>query len=237
MKIAVCYVAVTHGPKTYEFCNRFVRSYWAFPPGVDHDTVILCNGGPLPQGTAELFGGMRLIFYPRRNDGSHDLGAYRDVSSKLGDRYDAMLYLGESVYFHREGWLRRLAEAWQKHGPGMYGIWGSHVFNAHLQTTGFLCAPKFVAEWSEPLSSKMERYVFEHGTRALWRRLHNRKVPVMLVTWDGEWAPRQWRKPANILWRGDQSNCLMFCNHTDRYAASDEKRKKNWAASADREYR
>ena len=51
----------------------------------------------------------------------------------------------------------------------------------------------------------------------MWRRVAAMGLPVRLVTWDGEWRPEEWRQPENILWKGDQTNCLMWCNHVDRY--------------------
>jgi len=68
------------------------------------------------------------------------------------------LFLGESVYFHREGWLKRLADAWAKFGPGMYGPFGSNLLRPHLQTTAFCTSPALLQRC--PISTK-DRYSWE----------------------------------------------------------------------------
>jgi hypothetical protein len=237
MQLAVGYIAVTHGPKTEDLCSRFAHTYYAYPPDYPHDLYILCNGGPLPKEIGLLFAGLKPNFWLHKNDAGRDLSAYRAWANDVGDRYDAMLFLGESVYFHRAGWLKRLADAWIKHGPGMYGLWSSNLLRPHLQTTGFMCPQQEIAGWPTALGSKEERYSFEHGPHALWRKLYYRGWPVRLVTWDGEYEPMRWRKPANILWRGDQRNCLAWNNHTDRWFQANEADKKRWSRWADGPFR
>lgn len=237
MRCAIIYIAVTHGPQTFDLCARFCSTWNSWPPGVDCDLIVACQGGPLDTETALLFAGINAKFWPRVNDEARDLGAYIEASKTICKDYDMLMCLGESVYFHRAGWLKRLTEATQRYGPGMYGPFATHVVRAHLQTTAFFCAPKFLREYPLSVTDRKSRYEFEHGERALWRRLHARNIPVKLVTWDGEWAPGQWRMPKNCLWRGDQSNCMMFANHTDRYRDADETRKRNWEMSANRPYK
>jgi len=58
-----------------------------------------------------------------------------------------------------------------------------------------------------------------------------------LVTWSGDWNPGAWRLPKNGIWKGDQSDCLMRCNHLVRYEEADEKRKRSWQISADRPFK
>jgi len=57
------------------------------------------------------------------------------------------------------------------------------------------------------------------------------------VTWDGTWDPFQWRYPDNILWRGNQTNCLVYCNHTDRYNAAPVETRRNWERGADQPFK
>ncbi len=235
MRTCILYVAVTHGSKTADFCARFAATWNSFPPGADCDLIVSCQGGPLDTETSLLFSGLPVGFWPRVNDEARDIGAYLDAAKTISSDYEMMLCLGESVYFHREGWLKRLVEARERYGPGMYGPFATHVIRAHLQTTAFFCPPSFLREYPLRVTNRKERYEFEHGERALWRLLHARKIPVKLVTWNGEWGPGQWRIPPNILWRGDQSNLLMYSNHADRWR--DETRKRNWSASADRPYK
>ena len=177
---------------------------------------------------------MDVRFYPRPNDPGWDLSGFLDVASGPAKDADALLCLGESVHFNRAGWLNRLVQAWEHHGPGMYGPFASHSVRAHLNSTAFMCSPKDLLSYPQRVwKDRQDRYSFEHGPAALWRRLHQRGLPVFLVTWDGDWPPGHWRRPQNILWRGDQSNTLFACNHTDSFEAADDRTKRSWALKAD----
>jgi hypothetical protein len=171
--------------------------------------------------------------FVRENDGGWDISAYIAAARGPCSDYDAMLCLGESVYFHRAGWLKRLVEAWNKWGPGMYGPFSSNAIRSHLNTTAFFCAPKLLASYAAPVVDRKSRYEFEHGQGALWRRASTLGLSVRLVTWDSEWEPRAWRMQKDILWRGDQSSCLMWCNHSDNYAKADTRTKAFWQRYAD----
>lgn len=230
MKIVLAYICVTHGRLTYDFASRFVGTYLASPPEVPHETVIVCNGGPLAPELALLFLSIPCHFLPRTNDDGFDISGYQDVARLFPS--DMQVCLGESVYFHRAGWLKRLTETWIKFGPGMYGCFSSNLIRAHLNTSAFATAPKFLNNYPQ-VHNRTERYEFEHGRTSLWHRLAQFGTPTKLVTWDGTWDPRQWRTPPNILTRGDQSNCLVWCNHTDRYRAADFRTKLSWAAASD----
>lgn len=237
MKIVLAYIAVSRGPITADYCARFVASYHEFPPGVEHETVICCNGGALPTDIALMFSGLNAKFFPRVNDPGWDISAFIDGARGPCSDADIMLCLGESVYFHREGWFARLFDAWSKHGPGMYGPFASNTVRGHLNTTAFCCSPMLLRQYPARVSTHADRYEFEHGRTALWRLTSARRMPVRMVTWDGEWEPRQWRVPRNILWRGDQSNCLMFCNHTERFAAASWTTKQNWLRTCDQPFK
>jgi len=217
VRIVLCYITVTGGPRTDLLAARFAASYAAFPPGVEHETLIACNGGEPDSRFAVFFAGFpEPSFFPRTNAG-WDIGAYIQASLGPAAGADLIVCLGESVYFHRAGWLKRIVEAWEAYGEGMYGIFSSHVIRAHLNTTAFVTSPKILADYPVPVVSRQDRYEFEHGKMALWRLLAMHAKPTLLVTWDGVWPPGTWRRPANILWRGDQSNCLVWCNHVERY--------------------
>ena len=238
-KIQVVYIAVTNGPKTHELCARFVGTWIAYPPGIECELLVCCNGGPLPLETALLFAPLDAKFLPRENDSGWDCSAFQDAAGQSDA--DMMFCCGESVYFHRTGWLLQLAQAWSVFGPGMYGCFSSHSTSIiqkiypHLNTNAFACAPKHLVDYPR-VTNHQERYAFEHGPDALWRRLDRKGVPVKLVTWDGVWGKGDWRKPPNILQRGDQTNCLCFCIHNDRWAAAADRVKRTWASYSDKPF-
>lgn len=236
MSIAVAYTVVSGGPKTTDFIARFVSTWQKFPPSVDCDLVAICNGGPPNTEQRILLAAIGAKMFVNSNDG-HDLGGYVRASKGPLYNYDLVLYTGQSCYFHRAGWLKRIADAKAKWGHGMYGPFATHVKRAHLQTTAFATCPRLLIEYPLPVNTKEQRYEFEHGERAYWRMVHKRGYPVKLVTWDNTWNPGQWRLPKNGLWSGDQSNLLFFSNHSERWQKLDPIRKANWKRSADRMYR
>jgi len=241
LKICLLYIALSNHEQTTDHAARFAASYHENPPGEAHDTIIVCQGGPLAadQNTilAGVGGGQAALFWPRANDEGRDIAAYINAAKTVAADYDMVLCLGESVHFWKAGWLTRLKEAWQRYGKGMYGVFATHVIRAHLQTTAFATAPEFLRDYPLIVNDKKSRYEFEHGERALWRRLRKQNRPVKLVTWSGDWNPGAWRLPKNCIWKGDQSDCLMWCNHTQRYFEADEKRKRSWQISADRSFK
>lgn len=220
-----------------DYAARFAATYHEFPPGVEHDTLVIANGGPLSLNQTILFSHINGSMYPRQNDPGWDVSAYIDAARGPCSSYDMMVCCGESIYFHRPGWLLRLVEAWKKIGPGMYGSLSSNLVRPHLNTTGFCCPPSILAQYCDPITDRNARYAFEHGTDSFWRRVERRGMPVRLVTWDGEYEPRGWRCPNNILWRGNQTNCLMWCQHTDRYVSASKVTRERWARGADQPFK
>lgn len=226
VKIVVAYIAVSQGVLTADYCARFVGTYLAAPPGIAHQTIIVANGGPLPKETALLFDSIPdCHFLPRPNDPGYDISAFQQVAAEIP--CDMLVCLGESVYFHRHGWLKKMAEAWETFGPGMYGFFSSYLVRAHLNTTGFVIAPEHLTAYPK-VTNHAERYEFEHGQNCLWKKVQAKGNPAKFVTWDGAWDPFQWRVPRNILWKGTQENLLAFCSHTDRYRAADLKTRMAW---------
>ena len=227
------YIYVPGGQNSDTFAQRFVSSYQQFPPGCEHDTIVACNGGQAPESLRQLFAAIPgTHFYPRSNDG-WDIGAYLELAKTIST--PAMFCCGESVHFHRAGWMDRVAEAWNEHGPGMYGFFSSNLIRPHLQTTCFVAATKLLASYPHAVHDRAQRYEFEHGGRQpLWRHARLLGMETLLVTWDGVYRPMQWRSAPNILWRGDQSNCLLWCNHTDGYAIAPTHVRNSWGRWADR---
>lgn len=230
LKITVAYIVVSQGRITEEYCSRFVGSWIVNPPGVETELVAVCNGGVPPTEIGVMFSPLSPQFFPRVNDDGFDIGGYQAVARKFP--CDMLVCLGESVYFNKPNWLVPMVEAWKKFGSGMYGFLSSFLVRPHLNTTCFVCDPKFLMGWPQ-VTNHPDRYRFEHGKFAFWNRMAQFHKPTKLVTWDGAWDPPQWRYPKNILWRGDQSNLLLRCNHMDRYDAADPKTKSQWSYAAD----
>lgn len=229
-RVTVFYTVVSQGPITPDHVSRFVGSWLVNPPGVDCDLVAICNGGPPPPEIALMFGPLTAKFFPRKNDEGWDISGYQDAVRKFP--CEMGVFLGESVYFWKKNWLVPMVDAWRTYGPGMYGFLSSFLVRPHLNTTAFVCDPKFLMGWPR-VDNHPARYATEHGRFALWNRFAQFRRPTKLVTWDGAYDPPQWRYPKNILWRGDQSNCLIRANHMDRFDAAPPETKHRWSLAAD----
>ena len=231
MTITVVYIVVTHGKHTEELCARFAASWLLNPPGVECQLLLVCNGGAIGEDVACLFlpiDGVRIVV--RENDEGRDISGYQHAAKYCES--DMLACLGESVHFWRSDWLVPVVRAWEQYGPGFYGFFSSFLVRPHLNTTAFCCAPRHLSAYPVVADHKA-RYEFEHGKRALWRRVYAKGEPTMLVTEAGVYPPRLWRSPKNIMWRGDQSACLIRCNHVERWENSDDKTKARWSRGAD----
>lgn len=228
----VLYTTVTGGPKTGEYAQRFNRTWHEHVPNHRSETLVICNGGPAKKEDLEHFWWTGL--WVRKNEGG-DIGGYLDVARNYGliDRYDALICFGETVYFHRERWMQRIAEVWDKFGPGLYGMFASNLVRPHLNTTAFVVCPKLLAAWPETVVTREQRYAFEHGPHSICNRIAGLAKPVKLVTFDHVLDMGQWRATQNALWQGDQSDCLVKCIHTERFDQADQKTRDRWRRNAD----
>jgi hypothetical protein len=213
--VTVVYVCVCGVPEYRDKAMRFGMSYLKHPPRYPHQTLVLFNNGrPTPVVSSYLAGLGKYQSYQHSNAG-WDIGALLAAYPMV--KTDLLLFLGAHDYFHREGWLLKIADAYQNFGPGMYGCFSSYAVRPHLNTSAFAVSTFLLDLFRDRVMSKGERYEFEHGKTSLWRRVQACGLPTMLVTWDGVWPPERWREPRNILWDGDQSNCLVWDNHVDNY--------------------
>lgn len=210
------YVYVARNAKFAVSTAEFLASYKQFPPGVDHDTVIMVNNGDGSEASSALNGLPRCQFLWHDNSGQ-DIGAYIALSDRI--QSDCALYIGGGTFFQRAGWFARMMEVWRKYGPGFYGTQSSYERSPHLCTTCFLCDPQEVAAYPFVIQSAQDRYHFEYGPNSLWRRISDSGKPAKLVTWDGEYDWPEWRTPPDIFRRGNQSNCVSFFKHSRHYAA------------------
>ena len=232
VKVLIVYICVRENPLLVSHAGHFVDSYRCHPPGYEHRLVVVCNGGALSMHNRAIFNPIPHYMLHRPNDLGWDISTYMEMADTFLD-YDLQVCLGESVYFNREGWLRRTVECYQQYGPGMYGYFSSFLVRPHLNTTAFAVSPKYLSEYQPSPRDQKGRYDFEHGPDALWRRVAADGGQARLVTWDGCWEPRDWRTPDNILWRGTQENCLMRCNHLDKFDAASPLTKQRWSVNAD----
>lgn len=215
LNVAIVYIFLKQGSYP-DYARRFVDTYKRFDPGYDHSLIVVCNDCEPDELVMEIFKDVRCFFEIGDNIGK-DIGAYISIAHCI--KSDVMVCLGSYVHFKKSGWLKRLMEAWEKYGEGMYGFFGNYQVSPHLQTGAFCTSARLLREYPIAIHDGL-RYEFEYGTYSFWHYVHHLGLPVLLVTWDGEWTYDQWRIPRNGFRNGDQSNCLLFHNHTDGYEFS-----------------
>lgn len=210
---------------------RFVASYGVYPPGVEHNTVVISNGGKPTNLMQSICAPLPKLEWFVHDDKGWDVGGFIALAPKLD--CDFAVWMGGISWFQRAGWMLRMVQAWQKRGPGLYGSLASYQIRPHIVTSGFWCSPKLVAEYPVKVETHAQRGEFEHGQDSLTMRAYRSGLPVMLVTWDGEWTMPEWRTPKNIFRRGDQSNCLTYYRHTDLYESATDQQRRNLEAVSD----
>lgn len=208
--ITLCYVHVPNCVQHLVMAKMFLDSYNANPPGVEHNTILICQGQEPCAEIRTAFSTLPGYSEYIHDDSGWDIGAYMAVAKSDKVHTPAMLCCGGSTTFRKAGWMKRLHDAWAKYGSGFYGTLSSFQARPHFNTNGFMTAPYMLASYPFKVETKEQRYEFEHGRDALWWRLNQLEFPTKLVTWDGEYDWKEWRKPDNISCRGDQSNCLIY---------------------------
>ena len=231
MNIHLVYVCpVVNWPQFEPATRRFVSTFKQFPPEFPHTLHVVCNGGKPNAMVADLFAGLNPVFHEHDNSG-WDIGAYRKVAGEVDA--DFMLFLNAHSHFRQAGWLRRLAAGAEQFGPGLYGPSASFDIAPHIRTTAFMCRPQLVRDWTGSLSQPDDRHYFEVGRQSITSLAGRQNMPCVLVTWEGFYPQPDWRKPANIFRRGDQSNCLIYDRHHEIYEAGTPAQKDRLGRIAD----
>lgn len=231
--IVVVYIYLPNDPEHVSLANRFVTQYLKCPAGVPHRVIVVNQGGyPSPEMKAQ-FAKLPNLSYYNHDDSGWDIGAFIAVSRVVTE--DVIACFGGTGFVQHPNWLKRMVEVWKKHGPGFYGSNSSYEITPHLSTSGFWCSPQLLAEYPTRVRTKEDRYAFEHARagKCFWRQCEAKGVKVMLATWDGEYEWRDWRKPANIFRRGNQSNCITFFRHSLLFATATEPVKAGMSKVAD----
>jgi len=212
MRVACVYIFPLDGAGQHgERAMRFLETYHQHPPGLDHETIIVCNGGQAGAETEFLFGSLPNLKLLRRNDGvGQDIGGYQDAAQ--GSNSDLMVFFGGNTYFRRAGWMNRVVNSWMSKGDTLFGYTanrGAGAVQPHIRTTGFWMSTKLFNQYPHKVTRNDQRYPFEHGRDCLttWiKRLG--KIP-WLVSWDGEYKWENWDVVPNGWHKGDQSNLLF----------------------------
>jgi hypothetical protein len=219
------------------FAKRFIDTFKQHPPGYeDYKLVVAVNGGRITDRISEEFQGINTTYTEYQGNG-WDIGSAQFVSTLCKMPDDFMVCMTSRCYFHREGWLKRYAEARQKHGPGLYGAFASHESGmAHICTRGYALDAEHFRNYPHLIDQRHAKgQEFETGKTCISQWFRERQFPLMQVTWDGEQDQAHWRDPYQhgIYRRGSQNACLIWDRHTDLFKDANEKEKKRLQDMAD----
>lgn len=211
MNVSVVYVHPAVEPLAYRpLAKRFVDTYMQYPPGAhDHRISVVVNGGaPSHQKNYErLMSPLPCSFLYHTNIGK-DIGAFQKAAAEI--KCDLMICLGAPVYFRRAGWLDRIVQAYEDHGPALYGAWGFHNPATHIRTTAFWMPPELLNSYPYVVTNDA-RYEFEHGTRSITSHVAALGLECYMVTWDGCYPRKDWHHV-------ELERCMFRDQHTDRNA-------------------
>jgi len=215
-KILIVYIYAVGGAGGYrQKAVAFVDSYLRHSPGLDHDTLIVCNGSPVDSDTRSIFGKLPNVFYVERDDSGWDVGGYQEAAYSLSS--DMMVFFGGHTYFRRSGWLARMWNVYCDYGDTLYGCTGSQGslgagVHPHVRTTAFWCNPALLRDYPFKVSQiggGGERYEFEHGLKSLTNWVISCGKQPWIVGANGIVPVQQCDLLPNGFHQGDQSNVLV----------------------------
>jgi hypothetical protein len=212
VKLSIVYVYPLIGSEHYlNLAVRFLKTYHEHPPGMDHESIVVCNGGAPTEEATFIFGSLPNVKFLHHDNSGYDCGAHQHASRD--HPADLMVFFGASAYLKREGWLKRMLEAYLAHGPGLYGSMGNRGHLAigvhpHIRTTGFWTSSELFNAYPHRISRPDQRYGFEHGPDCITSWMYRQKKRVMVVGWSGCYEQGMWDAIPNGYHRGDQSDIL-----------------------------
>lgn len=214
MNIIAVYVFPTVPGPHFDNACRFVASYNQHPAGAEHRLLVVSNGGPPSLDMRALIDQIDHPVEVLEHDNSGwDIGAFEAAAAHYP--CDMMVFFGTTAYLRGPGWLKRMAEAFDRHGPAC--LYGSTANNGnlaigvhpHIRTTGFFLAPLLLNVYPLRVTEPSQRYASEHGMNCLTAWFWSKSLPTFMVTWDGEYQWPSWDQIRNGYHNGDQSNIIV----------------------------
>lgn len=207
----VVYVFPLNGAgQFFDLALNFVSSYETHPPGMDHETVIVCNGSTCTEEAQCLFAPMQNVRYLEHDNSGHDIGAFQKAAREVPA--ELMVFFGATAYVRGPGWLARMVDAWKKKGDTLYGTMGNRGddrvnVQPHVRTSGFWISPSLFNQYPHKVTTPGGRYPFEHGPECLTTWIRNRRLTPWIVGWQGEYAWDRWDNMGGYH-QGNQFNLI-----------------------------
>lgn len=217
----------------HEVVKRFARAYRAFDAGCAHELYICTSGGSLSETSRMALDGLCYESFTYAGRG-WDIGAYQWSASRLKG-YNMLVCLNSQAHPARAGWLARIADAWDRHGPGIYGASSSFEGAPHVRTSCIATAPALLQTYPLIVRSRYDACVFEHSPRnfSLWAQ--DQGLPVYVVLASGAVTLENSRQGPEVFRKGGQSDLLVHDRHTLLYDAAGPAERRRLQALADGE--
>ena len=234
----MCLVHLVWAPLGPEPLDRFVRSYRAHLPGVDHQLVVAFNGFRHGQDMSSWRAALADVVHRELHIDRPvlDLDAYRRAVDLVpAGRY---CFINSHSVVLADGWLGYLERHLRTPGVGLVGAGGSlesaysaaprplRPFrrdfdpfpNPHIRTNGFALERELLVslDWPAP-RRKVQAWRLESGQRGISRQVCERGLRMLVVGRDGlAYPPKRWRDSATFR-SGGQVNQLLADNRTREY--------------------
>lgn len=212
-KIALVYVFVAGQNPHYSIMgHRFASKLRENPAGIDHETIVVCNGGAPVETEKDLFNGLPNLRFLMHDNRAHDISAFQMAA--LNTDAEISIFIGATSWFTRPNWGVRMLEVRDKFSAGIYGAMGNQGdLNSkvwpHVRTTGFWMDTKLFNEYPHKLTHAGERYAFEHGKDCLTEWVKGFGLRALIVGWENVVDVSQADQLPNGFHRGDQSNLIV----------------------------
>lgn len=234
MKTVIVYPVPMDNEEVWElfkpFITRFTDSLRAFPPGCEYDLWVVTNR-PVPDETplhwldwaVNSFNGLKPMWMNYTGSGA-DIGSLQTYVNSCQEN-EFVVFCNTRVYAHREGWLKRLVDARETFGPGLYATSVSRE-GGKLHACGrcFGVDSDDFKEYPHVIDSRDKGHFFEIGDGCFMEWFLSIGRNRNLVQFDG--ITHSEKHPlVNGYRSGNQSNVLVWDKHTQYYAHSDSAEK------------
>lgn len=237
MKTALIYLNVvapsdSQAPKPeyyWPWAMRFAFTYQTWGDNHPYPLIVVHCGGEPSELHKSLFRDIAADHVVYEGKG-WDIGAHQ-YAAKLID-VDFLICAATPVYFWRHGFVQKMVEAREKYGEGLYGPMASYEHRPHIRNCCWAFDSLVFNRYPHVIDTREKTFQAESGDLSITAWYESQGLPRIMVAADGCYDQPDWRKPANIFRRGDQSNCLVWDRHVDLYRESGGERKKeleDWA--------
>lgn len=211
VKVTLIYIHPVIHEGFLDVARRFVQTFEQFPTGYPHRTIIICNGGQASQVSRSIFAPIAGCEFIPHDNTAMDIGAFQFAARTFP--CELMVFFGASTYFRKPNWLKRMVEAYEKHGEGLYGASANrgvqgHCF-PHIRTTAFWCKPDLMNSYPHRITRADQRYAFEHSKANLTAWAASEGYPTLVVSTDGEYAWGDWDSFPGGYHRDNQEKLLV----------------------------